>query len=161
MMVFGVLKRRAVIIQNQKDKAKLLSKHYGRQDKRGSFKLHLAEAAYLQNKGHLKVINSSGKSIDLIKDIITNNKTLKKECAVYAKLRSEGYILNISAKKWYCQRENTKYLIKILDETSVLRWQQLFKIVTLAQKNKIEVMLAIVDKDGDITIEKLRFVEIK
>lgn len=177
MKMLGILKGRAVIIPNQRDEARLLSKHYGKRDKQRVFKLHLAEAEYLQNKNRLEVANLTGKKVDLT-EVIANNKTLKMERAVYAKLRLEGYILDLDAAQvahnihnstsfaalrgiWSCQRDGAKYLIKILDENSSLTWQQFFKITALAAKNKMDLMLAIVDKDEDVTLERARKAELK
>ncbi|NCO84711.1 MAG: hypothetical protein COW47_00065 [Candidatus Huberarchaeum crystalense] len=177
MKIHGILKGRAVTIPNKKDEARLLSKHYGKRDKLGLFKLNLVEAEYLQDKNRLSVVDLAGKIVDLTK-IIINSKTLKIERAVYAKLRLDGYVVDFDKtrvanmtrnttnfsrlqKIWVCYKKKEKYLVRILDENSALKWQNLFKLTDLAAKNKIKLILAIVDKDEDVTLESVQFTNLK
>ncbi|PKM92286.1 MAG: hypothetical protein CVU81_01315 [Euryarchaeota archaeon HGW-Euryarchaeota-1] len=185
--MLGILRWRAIIISNQRDCARLLSKHYGARkaeflvvetapkskgarkaeflvetapknrgarDKKKVFKLSFAEATYLQNKGRLNVVNASGEKINL-NEIAANAKELANQCAVYAKLRSEGYILSTD-KVWGAQRQNKEYRVWILCEGDVLIWQQIFAETKLAAKQKKDLLLAIVDKDKDVTLEEIQ-----
>lgn len=131
-----------------------------------SLRLSLIEAAYLVDKGELRVVSEEGRSLsfeDLVKLASLSDRSFWPKLVVYTDLRDrglrvqplEGTPLMLAERK--VVKEERKYLVLCLEEGVRIGFKELEGYMRRALESRRELVLAIVDKDGNVsyyTVEK-------
>jgi len=135
-------------------------------DLRGD-KLHFApyESFYLLEKGKIKVYEKRGKELEL-RDLVRKFSAGKPEIwikyLVYRDLRDRGYIVRESSKAFDFDiygKGPMRRLISIIYEGGEASLRKLNKLLKYSDKEKKELILAVVDRRTDIvyyTLSSLR-----
>ncbi len=137
---------------------------YGKPLTGGKLQLAPVEALYLMEGGKLNVVDENGKKLkyrDLPDKFTAADPETMLKYAVYADLRSRGYVIKTGLKfgahfRVYERGEkpgeaHSKFLVQAVPEGIRLTPTELARAVRLAHSVRKKIMWAIVDDEGDIT----------
>ena len=137
---------------------------YGKPLAGGKLQLAPVEALYLLEGGKLRVVDESGRQLkfgELSDKFSKADPEAMLKYAVYADLRSRGYIVKTGLKfgahfRVYERGEkpgeaHSKFLVHAIPEGIKLTPTELARAVRLAHSVRKKILWAIVDDEGDIT----------
>jgi len=159
------------IIESNSSEAKSLNKksHFGEivGDK---IQYSLSEALFLVENGKMDLHNLSGKSIpkkDIIKKFQKIDGKIQIKYPVFKDLRGKGYIVKTALKfgadfRVYEKgakpgKRHAKWVVFADHESKKLTWHEFSSKNRVAHSTKKNLLLAIVDEEGDITYYEVRW----
>lgn len=160
----GKLTKNWVRVVDQENAEKLHSKGYGIKEK-GGIILSLYEAAYLSEIGWLKVRGKDKVlSLDEISRLIKKvNESGWTKYIVYRDLRSKGYVVRdgfghgldfrVYERGTYGEKP-AKYVVSVFNEGNKMKLSKLKKLVELSLRLGKELILAVVDRRGEVIYYK-------
>ena len=159
--VEGVLEGSRVEVKNGEE---LAERGFGVQAGE-SLWLTLVEAAYLVDKGELRVVEGGERRNigfeDLVKRASSMDNSFWQKLVVYTDLRDrglraqplEGTYLILAEKK--VREGERRYMVLCLEEGVRIGFRELEGYIRRALESRRELVLAIVDKDGNISYYKV------
>jgi tRNA-intron endonuclease len=166
----GKLKGEEVLVEDQKEASQLYTKGYfGLPQSGGSLRLDLLEAIYLTEAGKLKVYRAN----DLLNQdrlFRLGNKLTQNfdvNFIVYRDLRQRGYVVKKGAppltfrvlpRGGIPNKHPSKYWVLAISERGEFDISVLMDVVEQVKSMKKELLLAVVDEEGDITYYKTKVV---
>ena len=166
----GTLKGEDIIVEDQKEASQLYTKGYfGTPQSGGSLKLDLLDAIYLTEVGKLKVMKSDqlqnqDKLFRLGNKLVENFDV---NYIVYRDLRQRGYVVKkgsppltfrVLPRGGIPNKHPSKYWVLAISERGEFDISVLIDIVEKVKNVKKELLLAVVDEEGDITYYKTKMV---
>ena len=156
-MIKGVLKDSKVVVE---DGEELEERGYGRREE-GVLMLSLVEAAYLIDRGDLKVVSEDGATLsfeELVRVATVNDPSFWVRLLVYSDLRHRGLRarpLESAIPAFLVEkkvRESEKrYLVLCLEEGTRVGFKDVEAYLRRAMEARRELIFAIVDKEGNIS----------
>ncbi|MCX8171520.1 MAG: tRNA-intron lyase [Candidatus Bathyarchaeota archaeon] len=161
------LKDDGVLVESREDSEKLLSRGYGVQRDEGLL-LAFHEALYLCGRGLLKVIDGkTGNPVSfqlLLKKYKAAEKNAWIKYLIYRDLRSRGYVVRegfglgvdfrLYGRGEY-SRDSADYLVYGIYEGMALSIEDLAQTLSQAQNLKKELILAVINRRGEIVYYSL------
>ena len=157
----GTLAEKGVLIAEQSSIDALTSRGYGTLEEK-VFTLSFFEALYLANKGMLEVKNDKGKAVDfqsLLRCYEAVNENAWVSYMVYRDLRSRGYVaregfgggidFRVYERGGY-GKDTAPYLVLSIQEGKPLGMDQLADALRQVQSQKKEMVLAVMNRRGEI-----------
>lgn len=159
----GELVGDSVLIKDTVEASQIYNKgFYGYPQSGGSLELDLLEAIYLAESDRLPV-SRDGKPLllaDLIKMAASCQQDFEIRYIVYRDLRQRGYIVKPDAGEFDFRvfprggtptTTQTKYWVLAISERAVFTIKGLFEETERSERTRKELLLAVVDEEGDIT----------
>lgn len=131
----------------------------------GGGRIDIYEAAYLQRKNRVEIIGSDGAPLDWISLIIEASRNEPRSWVmftVYHDLRERGRVLKLGPLPNAFTLYKTgapRALVIVLEETYKFRVDEIIEWIEYARRLSRELILAIVDKHGDVsyyTVERFQ-----
>jgi len=159
----GKLIHNHVIVEDQKEASQIHNRgYYGEPQRGGSLKLDLIEAAFLLESGKISI---KKKAKDMSLEMLINYATaidnsFEIKHLVYRDLRQRGYVVKSSEQPidfYVFQRGDIpskaepKYIVSAISERAKYSIRNLSNLLDTSSKEKKELLLAIVDEEGDLT----------
>jgi tRNA-intron endonuclease len=152
-----------VVVENEATASKLQQKGFGR-PREGKLELSLLEAAYLLERGSIKVLEGEKECSheDLLQRLEDEDALLKYR--IYRDLRQRGYIVKTGFKfgahfrvyeRGDGMKEHSRYLVHAVRESETMEFPELARAVRLAHSVKKTMVFAVMDQEGDITYYKI------
>ena len=148
------------------------------EDKPGRLELELVEAAYLVEKGKLKVFNKEGrkkhslKFEDVMKAGAEGTTQFHAQFMVFRDLRDRGYVVKTGFKfgahfRVYergvklvagpkAPHEHTKFVVHCVPEEAAFSLPEMSRAVRLAHNIRATFVWAVVDKEGEPTYYEIK-----
>ena len=169
----GKLEDTSVVIEGEIS-AKIYNQgYYGELISNEKLILNPVEALILLERNKIKVIDDDGKEYtfnELMRHLEKRDRNIWVKYIVYRDLRSRGYVVRsgpgeVAEYRLYERgakvgRDVAKYLIGIVEEGKPFSLTELDKITKAARSLGKELILAIVDRQGDITYYKVSRLEL-
>ncbi len=150
------------VIVDGKDADVLTSKYFGFREGKKLY-LSLIEAAYLCEKKKLKIyLNDKLVEFDEFVNYSLNviDRFLPKYL-VYKDLKGRGYLVKTAFKygadfRVYEKgatpgREHSKWIVFVVTQDDALYWNQIASMVRVAHSVKKDLLIGVVDEEGDVT----------
>lgn len=161
------LKEDGVLVKSREDSEKLSLRGYGVQRDEGLL-LTFYEALYLQDRGLLKVIDEkTGRPVGF-QDLLKKYKAIEKNAwikyLIYRDLRSRGYVIREGFgmgvdfrlyERGEYSKDSADYLVYGIYEGMALSIEDLAQILLRAQNLKKELILAVINRRGEIVYYSL------
>jgi len=166
----GKLKGEDILVEEQKEASQLYTKGYfGIPQSGGSLKLDLLEAIYLTEAGKLKVYKSGAlQNQDRLFRLGNRlNANFDVNYIVFRDLRQRGYVVKkgtppltfrVLPRGGIPNKNPSKYWILAISERGEFDITVLVSIVEKVKDMKKELLLAVVDEEGDITYYRTKIV---
>ena len=154
-----------IISSNSSEAKQLYNKSCFGEPKGEKIQYSLSEALFLVEKDKMEI--SSGKTEnkiskkDLIKKLLRIDKKLQLKYEVYKDLREKGYIVKTALKfgadfRVYDKgkrpgKAHAKWVVFVEHESNKLSWHEFSAKNRVAHSTKKNLLLAIVDEEGDIS----------
>jgi tRNA-intron endonuclease len=161
MRVSGVLKKKAVEIDDKSSADSLSQRGYGTTEDK-LFMLAFYEALYLMDKELLEVKDEKGEAVDfqrVLRSYEALNENAWVNYLVYRDLRSRGYVVRegfgggtdfrIYERGAY-GKDSAQFLILSVQEGKPLPMEDLVKAVQQCQSQKKELILAVMNRRGEV-----------
>jgi len=169
----AVLSKGTVLVLDEKAKELHEQGYYGELVDEKKIILTPLEALFLLERGRIEVFDENGKKLsfqELMRYCSSKDPDIMSNFIVYRDLRTRGYVVRPgiegAAEFRLYERGSknkdkvAKYLIKTFCEGMSLSLTELDKLSTLARNLGKELVLAIVDRQGDTTYYKVSRVEL-
>ena len=159
----GELVGDSVLIKDTVEASQIYNKgFYGYPQSGGSLELDLLEAIYLAESDRLPVSRDGSPLLlaDLIKMAASCQQDFEIRYIVYRDLRQRGYIVKPDAGEFDFRvfprggtptTTQTKYWVLAISERAVFTIKGLFEETERSERTRKELLLAVVDEEGDIT----------
>jgi tRNA-intron endonuclease len=157
----GILAKKGVVVAEQSNIDALTSRGYGTLEDK-VFTLSFFEALFLADKGMLEVKNDKGKKVDfksLLRCYETVNENAWVSYIVYRDLRSRGYVaregfgggidFRVYERGAY-GKDTAPYLVLSIQEGKPLGIDQMADALRQCQSQKKEMVLAVMNRRGEI-----------
>lgn len=166
----GILKGEDIIVEDQKEASQLYTKGYfGTPQSGGALKLDLLDAIYLTEASKLKVMKADQwQNQDRLFRLGTRlNPNFDVNYIVYRDLRQRGYVVKngtppltfrVLPRGGIPNKHPSKYWVLAISERGEFDISMLIDIVDKVKNVKKELLLAVVDEEGDITYYKTKMV---
>lgn len=152
-----------VLIEDKCEASQIYNKgFYGYTRKGGALELDLLEAIYLQEADRLHV-EENGRSLsleDLIRHAVKHRAGFETRYLVYRDLRSRGYVVKLDGGEFHFRifprggtptNTQTKAWVLSASERSEFHIDVMLEQACVSERTRKELMLAVVDEEGDIT----------
>jgi tRNA-intron endonuclease len=162
----GALAEKGVVVAEQSSIDALTSRGYGTLEEK-VFTLTFFEALYLADKGMLEVKDGKGKAVDfqsLLRCYETVNENAWVSYMVYRDLRSRGYVaregfgsgidFRVYERGGY-GKDTAPYLVLSIQEGKPLGIDQMADALRQVQSQKKEMVLAVMNRRGEIVYYSL------
>lgn len=172
-MVKAKLKRDETIVdEDQGAIGSLLDRGYGRFEN-GRLILSPVEALYLASEGKMEVVDENGLTLtvdQLLSRFLSYDPDVWVKYLVYRDLRSRGYVVKEGVglgcdfrvyRKGGYGKESAKYLVFTLPEGRSYKLSELESIASATKRLGKELILAIIDRRGDIVYYSLNLIPSK
>ncbi|MDO9537177.1 MAG: tRNA-intron lyase [Thermoplasmata archaeon] len=166
----GKLKGEDIIVEDEKEAGQLYSKGYfGNPQSGGGVKLNLIEAIYLTEVGKLKVYKANQPQ-NQDKLFRLGNKQVENfeiNYIVYRDLRQRGYVVKkgsppldfrVLPRGGIPNKNPSKYWVLAISERGEFDISRLIEMVEKVKDVKKDLLLAVVDEEGDITYYRTKMV---
>lgn len=159
----GELIEDTVKVEDESEASQIYNKgFFGYPQSGGGIELDLLEAAYLIETGKLEVERENEKVTfsSLSKDAFTINGNFQVQYIVYRDLRQRGYVAKTYSGEFDFRvfprggtptTAETKYWVLTFSERSIFDISTLLDKLNKADSKRKELLLAVVDEEGDIT----------
>lgn len=147
--------------------------YYGTKQDDGSLTLDPVETTLLLERNRIRITNKAGKEYsyeEMINKFIVPNPNFWIEYLVYKDLRSRGYIVRLGFGEGSVFRvygrgaqvgvNTSKFVVAIITEGKSINLMDLDKIVTAAKSVRKNLVLAVVDRQGEVTYYKCSSVDL-
>ncbi|MDI6887338.1 MAG: tRNA-intron lyase [Candidatus Thermoplasmatota archaeon] len=171
----GELIKDYVLIRDEKEASRIYNKgYYGEVKSGGSLKLALIEATFLAELGRIEVFKSSQK-LEL-KDLVLYATELYKgfeiKYTVYRDFRQRGYVIKgfkeiegidfeAYPRGGAPNKTKSKFLLAAISERTKFKIEELTKLLENAKRARKQLLLGIVDEEGDLTYYRVAKVKPK
>lgn len=155
----GILKDNRVVFKDSRAFSTLVKKGYGSKAE-GRVELSLIEALYLMDRGWVTV-ESGGGTVSYSELLSSLDEGELLQYKVYRDLRERGYVaktgfkfgahFRVYERGEYPSGGHSRYLVHVLSEDSSFEMPEISRAVRLAQNVRKSLLLAVVDREGDIT----------
>ncbi|TFG04269.1 MAG: tRNA-intron lyase [Promethearchaeota archaeon] len=164
-----------ITVKIPKDQAKLIYEkgYYGRLEEDGTLKLDPVEALLLRERKRIQVFDKAGKEYDfpsLVDKYVEQIPQLWVKYLCYKDLRSRGYIVrggygnNIDYRIYdrgaQIGVDAAKYFVHTVIEGTPLELSSLDEITKIAKSNRKKLVLAVVDRIGEVTFYNAQEVDL-
>jgi tRNA-intron endonuclease len=161
LKIEGLLTEKGVAIRDKGEADALKSRGYGVGDGK-QFCLTFYESLYLLAKGNLLVDNGKGKKIDfrnLLRRFEEVSENAWAQYLVYRDLRSRGYVIregfgaNVDFRVYErgdYSKDTAKYLVLSIQEGRPVSMSDLTNVLLQTQSAKKELILAVMNRRGEI-----------
>ena len=165
----GELEKDSVIIKDQTEASQIYNKgFYGYPLSGGSLELDLLEAIYLVESDRLEVLNNGQKMTiaQLVGSASLAHRDFQIKYIVYRDLRQRGYVVKAAGGEFDFRvfpcggtpaSSQTKHWVVAISERSAFSIAFFSGEVERSDKTRKELLLAVVDEEGDITYYKANF----
>ena len=165
----GELEKDSVIIKDQTEASQIYNKgFYGYPLSGGSLELDLLEATYLVESDRLEVLNNGQKMTiaQLVGSASLAHRDFEIKYIVYRDLRQRGYVVKAAGGEFDFRvfprggtpaSSQTKHWVVAISERSAFSIAFFSGEVERSDKTRKELLLAVVDEEGDITYYKANF----
>ncbi len=169
----AIFQKSAAVINDESEASRIHNKGcYGEPQSGGSLRLNLLETLYLFESERLKVADQDGKEMDFGQLVTYASRRIQNfevRYIVYCDLRRRGLIVNLAKEEegidflLYGRGDTPKNsspiaFIMTISERSMFELDSLFILCRGAEGTGKEVVLAVVDEEGDITYYRTRTV---
>ncbi len=159
----------------KKDQVKLIYErgYYGQLQEDESLKLDPVESLLLSERKRIRVFDKAGKEYvfsQLVKIFVERFPELWVKYLCYKDLRSRGYIVRagygteidyrVYERGAQIGADAAKYLVHTVVEGTPLKLLSLDKITRVAKSNRKKLVLAVVDRVGEVTFYKAQEVDL-
>jgi tRNA-intron endonuclease len=172
-VVNALLDHDSVIIKKEKAKIIYEKGYYGNLQDDGSLKLDPVETFLLCERKRIKILDATGKEYDfsqIVKKYVDLYPEIWVKYLSYKDLRSRGYIVRAGYGTDIDYRvyergaqigvDAAKYLVHTVVEGVPLSLDSLDKITKIAKSNRKKLVLAVVDRVGEVTFYKAQEVDL-
>jgi tRNA-intron endonuclease len=161
LRIKGLLGKKSIKILEKQAADELSSRGYGVVEDKG-FQLALHEALYLLDKGMLEVEDKKGRKVGfqkLLKDYEGIDENAWARYLVYRDLRSRGYVVREGFglgvdfrlyERGEYSKDAAKYLILSIQEGKPISLEGLTNVLKQCQSLKKELILAVMNRRGEI-----------
>ena len=160
-----------VISSNSSEANSLYQKSSFGEPRSGKIQYTLSEALYLIEKSKLEIFNSQGGKIpekEIIKKFQRIDKKFQIKYSVFRDLREKGYIVKTALKfgadfRVYEKGEkpgekHAKWIVFVDYESRKISWNEFSARNRVAHSTKKNLLLAIVDEEGDVTYYEVSWI---
>ncbi|MBS3085272.1 tRNA-intron lyase [Candidatus Pacearchaeota archaeon] len=160
-----------IISSNDSEAHSLHAKSYFGEVKQGKIQYTLTEALYLVEKGKLEVLQKSKPLLEkqIFDEARKIDKKIQIKYPVFKDLRDRGYILKTALKfgadfRIYDKGQkpgtsHAKWVCFVEHESSKLSWHEFSAKNRVAHSTKKNLLLAIVDEEGDISYYEVKWLK--
>ena len=144
--------------------------HFGEKTE-GKIRYSFSEAVFLVQKNKMEILSKNKKisSKDLMKKIQKFDKRIQIKYPVFKDLRERGYVVKTALKfgadfRVYEKSRkpgetHAKWIVFADSETQKLTWHEFSAKNRVAHSTKKNLLLAIVDEEGDVTYYEVRWIK--
>ncbi len=138
---------------------KLSSKNFAEKIDKNKFTLNVFEALYLLQKEKFEIVDSKNQIINF-NEIVKKEKVNLNVYLVYKDLKDRGYNLKSGLRYGFDFRvydkknkkdEHAFWLLKVFQDTDKINLTEIASKSRIAHSTRKNVLIAIVDKDNDVT----------
>ncbi|MEM2970966.1 MAG: tRNA-intron lyase [Candidatus Bathyarchaeia archaeon] len=160
-MVKGLITEKGVKISKNQNLKGITSKGYGVKEN-GELLLTFYEALYLMDKGMLEVEDEKGRKMEF-REILQSYESVNEnawiEYLTYRDLRSRGYVVREGFglgvdfrvyERGEYGKDTAKYLVLSIQEGKPISLEDLTRVMLQCQSLKKELILAVVNRRGEI-----------
>jgi len=159
----GSLVRDTVAVEDPSEASQIYNKgFYGYPRSGGGLDLDLLEAIYLVESDRLTIMEAGGPLPlhDLIRKAAEYHEDFEIRYIVYRDLRQRGYIVKADAGEFDFRvfprggtpsTAQTKNWVIAISERATFELDQMFEITEMSERTRKELLLGVVDEEGDIT----------
>lgn len=164
----GKLSDTDVIVDDPAEASQIYNRGwYGNPQSGGSLKLEILEALYLLETGRLSVLKEGG-PMDFLQLLKIGNKDLPSfeiKYLVYRDLRGRGYVVKsnggsadfrVFPRGGSPSKTTSKWWVLALSERSIFQLEKVLADITKSRGLRKDLLLAIVDEEGDVTYYEVR-----
>jgi len=164
----GKLSEMSVTVEDPAEASQIYNRGwYGSPQSGGSLKLEILEALYLLETGRLSVLKGE-EPMDFVQLLKLGNKDLpgfEIKYLVYRDLRGRGYIVKsnggsadfrVFPRGGTPSRTTSKWWVLALSERSLFHLEKVLSDLTKSKGLRKDLLLAIVDEEGDVTYYEVR-----
>ncbi len=160
-----------IISTNSAEAFSLYKKSHFGEPVNGKIQYSFSETLFLVEKGKIEVFARGKKIIkkELLKKIQRFDKKIQTKYPVFKNLREKGYIVKTALKfgaefRVYEKgaspgKKHAKWIVFTDYESGKLTWHEFSAKTRIAHSTKKNLLLAIVDEEGDITYYEVRWVK--
>ncbi len=140
--------------------------------KSGKIQYTLSETLYLIEKSKLEIFNSHGKKIpekEIVKKFHKIDEKFQIKYSVFKDLREKGYVVKTALKFGADFRvyekgskpgdEHAKWIVFVDHESRKISWNEFSARNRVAHSTKKNLLLAIVDEEGDVTYYEVDWIK--
>ncbi len=171
--VIAILEENTVYIPKENAKIIYDRGYYGTIQEDGNLKLEPVEALLLSERNRIKILDKAEKEhkfSEIVKNFIEMYPELWVKYLCYKDLRSRGYIVRMGYgteidyrvydRGAQIGKDAAKYLVHTVIEGTPLKLFALDKITNVAKSNRKKLVLAVVDRIGEVTFYKAQEVDL-
>ena len=160
-----------IISSNDSEAHSLYNKSHFGQPVSGKIQYSISEALFLAEKGKMEIV-SRGKNIpekELIKKLQKIDKKIQIKYPVFKDLRERGYIVKTALKfgaefRVYDKgskpgKQHAKWIVFTEHESKKMSWHEFSAKNRVAHSTKKNLLLAIVDEEGDISYYEVKWIK--
>ena len=161
-----------VILSNSSEANSLHEKSCFGEPRSGKIQYTLSEALYLIEKSKLEIFNSQGKKIpekEITKKFQRIDKKFQIKYSVFRDLREKGYVVKTALKFGADFRvyekgqkpgeEHAKWIVFVDHESRKISWNEFSARNRVAHSTKKNLLLAIVDEEGDVSYYEVSWIK--
>ncbi len=160
-----------IVSSNSSDAFSLYEKSSFGERKEGKVVYSPSETLFLVEKGKMEVISNNKRlsNDELLKRFKKIDKKIQLKYPVFKDLREKGYIVKTALKfgaefRVYEKgikigKKHSKWIVFIDYESKTFSWQEFSSKNRVAHSTKKNLLLAIVDEEGDITYYEVKWVK--
>ena len=162
-----------LITSTSPESVTLLNKNFFGKKIRDKVQYSFVEALYLLEKGKLKIFSKDKELTkdEIIKRIKRLDKKIQLRYLVFKDLREKGYILK-SALKFGAdfrvykkgkkpKKDHSEWVLFISHELKSISWHEFSAKNRVAHSTKKNLLLAIVDEEGDVSYYEVKWLNMK
>lgn len=171
--ILASLEEKTVFIKKEQAQLVYQKGYYGHLQEDGTLKLDPVEALLLSERKRIRIFDKTGTEYDfaqMAKFYITLYPDLWVKYLSYKDLRSRGYVVRagygteidfrVYDRGAEVGEEAARYLVHTVVEGSPLNLNALDKITKVAKSNRKNLVLAVVDRVGEVTFYKAQDVDL-
>ena len=170
MAIIAMLQAGRVVTEHSEDAKALVTKaRFGKLLEDGRVELGVYEACFLMQSGRISVIDSRNKSMSfdaLYRRLLGNSKDAWIRYVVFCDLRKRGYTVKSALKfgadfRVYDRNarddDHARWVLYVVREADKLTWQGFAAKTRVAHSTKKQLLIAVVDDEGDISYWEARW----
>ncbi len=160
-----------IISSADSDAFSLYKKSYFGEPREGKMQYSLPEVLFLVEKGKMEVVSARKKlsKKELLEKFRKIDKKIQIKYPVFRDLRERGYIVKTALKfgaefRVYGKgakpgKEHAKWIIFVAHESKRFTWHEFTAQNRIAHSTKKNLLLAIIDEEGDISYYEVKWIK--